>query len=97
MFLLGLMSAACTAYAKREKLRILSYGSEGVRFIEPVRIGDTITPAYLPTDEPASAAGKGWKRSAMAEAHNQRGQLVSVGRHILYLIDQPLFATKEKE
>lgn len=89
VFLLGLMSTACTLYAQRAGLRILSYGWERVRFIELVRIGDTITAAYLPSDQPAVPAGNGWKQTAAAEAHNQNGQLVGVGRHLLYLLDEP--------
>lgn len=89
LFVLGLMSTACTLYADRNELRILSYGWEGVRFIRPVLIGDTITTAYLPTNNAPVRSGKGWKRTARAEAYNQRAELVSVGTHLLYLIDPP--------
>lgn len=79
----GLMSTACTRWAERAGLRILSYGWDRVRFIKPVLLGDTITAAYALAD-PDDA---GRKRLAHADAHNQRGELVGVGTHILYVLD----------
>jgi acyl dehydratase len=83
IFVQGLMSTACTAWADREGLPILSYGWDRVRFIRPVRIGDTITAAYAAVDP----AGADAKRFARADAHNQHGELVAVGTHILYILD----------
>jgi 3-hydroxybutyryl-CoA dehydratase len=81
VILIGLMSTACTAWALREGIEIVSYGWEGVRFIRPVFFGDTITTHYAmnPDREP-----DGKKHFAVADAYNQRGELVGVGQHILY-------------
>lgn len=78
----GLMSTACTRWCEKQDLRILSYGWDGVRFIKPVILGDTITTAYALVDPEDS----GRKRLARADAHNQRGELVAVGTHILYVL-----------
>ncbi len=79
----GLMSTACTRWADLAGLRILSYGWDRVRFIRPVLLGDTITTAYAPNDP----EDQGRKRMSRADAHNQRGELVAVGTHILYVLD----------
>jgi acyl dehydratase len=79
----GLMSTACTRWAERAGLNILSYGWDRVRFVKPVLLGDTITTAYALVD-PEDA---GRKRLARADAHNQRGELVGVGTHVLYVLD----------
>jgi acyl dehydratase len=81
ILLLGLMSAAASQWARREGLDILSYGYDGVRFIKPVRFGDTITVAYAKDREDAS----GRKYFSRVEAHNQRGELVGVAQHILWI------------
>ncbi len=78
----GLMSTACTRWADREGLRILSYGWDRVRFVRPVLVGDTISTAYALED----LADKGRKRRARADAWNQRGELVGVGTHLLYVV-----------
>lgn len=81
VILIGLMSAACTAWARREGIDIVSYGWDGVRFIKPVFFGDTITTSYA-MDPERQPEGK--KYFALADAFNQRGELVGVGQHILY-------------
>jgi 3-hydroxybutyryl-CoA dehydratase len=57
----------------------VSLGYDRVRFLKPVFIGDTITLTY--TIDSVDAA----KRQSLAniEAHNQRGELVGVAKHIL--------------
>ena len=81
VILIGLMSTACTTWALREGIEIVSYGWDNVRFIKPVFFGDTITTSYaMNPDRPA----EGKKHFAVADAHNQRGELVGVGEHILY-------------
>jgi acyl dehydratase len=82
VLLLGLMSAAAAQWAIREHVDILSYGYDGVRFIKPVRFGDTITVAYAKDFEDAS--GRKWL--SRVEAHNQRGELVGVAQHILWIM-----------
>lgn len=84
VLVLGLMSTACSLYAQREGLQILSYGWEHVRFIHPVALGDTITTAYAPFDGDPSGPQTGLKQEFDAEARNQRGEVVAVGRHIMY-------------
>lgn len=78
----GLMSAACTQWALREGLDILSYGWDRVRFTRPVYFGDTITAWYAADpDVPAEGA----KRFSRAEAFNQHGDVVAVGHHIAFV------------
>ena len=79
----GLMSTACTRWADQRGLRILSYGWDRVRFIKPVLRGDTISTAYAVVEEEEG----GRKRIARADAHNQRGEIVAVGTHIMYVLD----------
>lgn len=81
VILIGLMSTACTTWALREGIDIVSYGWEGVRFIRPVYFGDTITTNYAMNPD---RAPEGKKHFAVADAYNQRGELVGVGQHILY-------------
>lgn len=82
----GLMSTACTRWAEREGLVILSSGWDGVRFVAPVHVGDTVSCAYALVDPDET----GRRRTARADAHNQHGELVAVGRHVLYVLDGPL-------
>jgi acyl dehydratase len=78
----GLMSTACTRWAERQGLRILSGGWDRVRFIAPVFVGDTISTAYALKDPSDS----GRRRMAAADAWNQRGEMVAVGTHVLHVI-----------
>ena len=57
----------------------VSLGYDRVRFLKPVFIGDTITLTYTIASVDAA------KRQSLAniEAHNQRGELVGVAKHIL--------------
>ena len=81
---LGLMSAAESEMSRRIVARggqgkPVSLGYDGVRFLKPVFVGDTLTATYtvetlLP--EKARAVGK-------CEITNQNGELVLVGNHIL--------------
>jgi 3-hydroxybutyryl-CoA dehydratase len=57
----------------------VSLGYDRVRFLKPVFIGDTITLTY--TIESVDAANR--QSQANIEAHNQRGELVVVAKHIL--------------
>ena len=82
ILLLGLMSAAASQWARREQLDILSYGYDVVRFVKPVRFGDTITVAYAKDHQD----GTGRKIFSRVDAHNQRGELVCVAQHILWIM-----------
>lgn len=82
VLVMAFMSAAATAWCAREGARTYSYGYDRVRFVRPVRIGDTVTVTYskegeLPEKKQVVAA---------VEAHNQTGQLVAVARHILWVM-----------
>lgn len=79
----GLMSTACTRWAEREGLTILSGGWDRVRFIKPVIVGDTISTGYALLDP----EDHGRRRLARADAWNQRGELVGLGVHVLYVLD----------
>jgi 3-hydroxybutyryl-CoA dehydratase len=57
----------------------VSLGYDRVRFLKPVFIGDTITLTY--TIESVDAANR--QSQANIDAHNQRGELVGVAKHIL--------------
>ena len=82
ILVLGLMSAAASRWATKEGLDILSYGYEGVRFIKPVKFGDTITVAYAKDHEDDT----GRKYFSRVEAHNEQGELVGVAQHILWIM-----------
>jgi acyl dehydratase len=78
--LVGLMAGASTHYLAWLKRPAVSYGYDRVRFIKPVRFGDTVTVVYriVRSDDE--------KRRAWAEATvtNQRGETVAVGTNILH-------------
>jgi acyl dehydratase len=58
---------------------MVSLGYDGIRFIAPVRIGDTITVRYrLLARDPAR-----YRTTSEFEVANQRGEKVLVGRHIM--------------
>lgn len=83
VLLMGLMSAAATLWAAKEGLEILSYGYDRVRFITPVRFGDTVTVAYA--HDHADPGGR--KMFSRIDAHNQRGEIVGAATHILWLMN----------
>lgn len=57
----------------------VSAGYDKVRFLKPVRLGDTVTVSYE-----VAAVDRGRGRSvAKVEAKNQRGELVAVSEHIM--------------
>jgi 3-hydroxybutyryl-CoA dehydratase len=78
VLLIGLMSTGAAQWLLRESIDGLSYGYDGVRFIKPVRFGDTITVSYAKDRE--SDDGR-WIYGRV-EAHNQHDELVGVAQHI---------------
>jgi 3-hydroxybutyryl-CoA dehydratase len=72
------MSTGAAQWLLRESIDGLSYGYDGVRFIKPVRFGDTITVSYAKDRE--SDDGR-WIYGRV-EAHNQHDELVGVAQHI---------------
>jgi len=57
----------------------VSAGYDRIRFIKPVFIGDTLTIDYVVKEiQPEKR-----RSAAKIEIHNQKGELVCVGRHVL--------------
>lgn len=83
VLLMGLMSTAATLWAAKEGLDILSYGYDRVRFIAPVRFGDTVTVAYA--HDHADPGGR--KMFSRIDAHNQHGEIIGAATHILWLMN----------
>lgn len=80
VLLVGLMSAASSVWCRDVGLDAFSYGYDRVRFVRPVRFGDTIRVSYrLVEHEPGER-----RYVAEAEALNQEGEVVAVARHILW-------------
>ncbi|HEY5333739.1 MAG TPA: MaoC/PaaZ C-terminal domain-containing protein [Solirubrobacterales bacterium] len=80
VLILGLMSAAAARWCEREGVDALSYGYERVRFIRPVRLGETVTVSYRFLREESETG----KIFAAVEAHRQDGTLVGATEHILW-------------
>lgn len=80
ILLMAFMSTAATAWCAKAGAHTLSYGYERVRFIKPVRIGDTVTVTYAKDSELPEKS----QIVAAVEAHNQRGELIGVASHILW-------------
>ena len=80
VLLLGLMSAAAARWMIQPSVDGLSYGYDGVRFVQPVFFGDTITVSYAEI----SATSDRRKITCGAEARNQHGDVVGVAEHIIW-------------
>jgi 3-hydroxybutyryl-CoA dehydratase len=82
--MIGFMSTASTRLIE-ESLRQgidstpVSLGYDGIRFLKPVFIGDTVTVSYVIGEVDAERR----RTIANVEVKNQRGELVAVGKHIL--------------
>jgi len=87
--LVGFMSTTSTLMAQRIQAAIpqvlVSYGYDRVRFIKPVRIGDTITVDYV-VGRVDEGAGKTF---AEVTIRNQQNDVVCVGTHIMKLVGAP--------
>jgi len=84
VLVLGFTSAASTILAGRLCAAhgwrsMVSLGYDGVRFVAPVRIGDTVTVRYWLKERDASRQ----RTTSQFEVVNQRGEKVLVGRHIM--------------
>jgi acyl dehydratase len=79
--LVGLMSTCSTKVLDHATTTrpAVSYGYDRVRFVKPVRVGDTITVTYEIVAEDRAAA----RTTAEITATNQRGETVAVASHIL--------------
>jgi acyl dehydratase len=61
----------------------VSLGYDRIRFLAPVFFGDTVTVTYTISEvEPERRRTRG-----KIEAHNQRGELVAVGEHLLKWVE----------
>lgn len=78
---IGLMSTCSTKVLDHAVTQrpAVSYGYDRIRFIHPVRAGDTITVSYEVKEEHRSEA----KTIAAISAVNQHGQVVAVATHIM--------------
>lgn len=84
VLVLGFTSTASTIASERLLARhgwksMVSLGYDGIRFVAPVRIGDTITVRYR-----IEGLDEARQRTTSAfDVVNQRGETVLVGRHIM--------------
>jgi acyl dehydratase len=81
VLVVGLMSTCSTRvleHATSER-PVVSYGYDRVRFVKPVRVGDTITITYEIVSENADDS----KTLASVTATNQHDEVVAVATHIL--------------
>jgi len=81
--ILGYSSAASTRILEDFERPMVSVGYDRVRFLKPVRLGDTITVTY----EITSVIAERERIVSKIEITNQRGELVCVADHIMQLID----------
>ena len=81
--ILGYTSAASTRILEDFERPMVSVGYDRVRFIKPVRLGDTITVLYTIT----SLIPEKERMVSRIEVTNQRQELVLVAEHIMQLVD----------
>ena len=81
VLVVGLMST-CTTKVLEQALTsrpAVSYGYDRIRFVKPVRVGDTISVTYeIVSQDPDQA-----KTYGEVTARNQHGDVVAVATHIL--------------
>jgi 3-hydroxybutyryl-CoA dehydratase len=79
--IVGLMSTCSTRVLDHatSSRPVVSYGYERIRFVKPVRVGDTVTVSYeiVAADLPRAMT------TATLTATNQHGEVVAVATHIL--------------
>jgi 3-hydroxybutyryl-CoA dehydratase len=76
---IGFASTTSTLMVEKTKMTAVSYGYDRIRFIKPVFIGDTITVTYTI----ATIDEESLKTVSNIEIKNQKGELCTVGQHIL--------------
>lgn len=79
MLVLSFMSTGSTRLIERVGGFAVSYGYDHVRFVAPVRFGDTVTVYYRVTGVDNDRS----RSVADVRVTNQHGQVVAVARHIL--------------
>jgi 3-hydroxybutyryl-CoA dehydratase len=80
VLLMGLMSTTGAQWMMKNSIDGLSYGYDGVRFVRPVRFGDTVTVAYAKVGQ----TDDGHKITCRVEARNQHDEVVGVAQHIIW-------------
>ena len=81
--ILGYSSAASTRILEDFERPMVSVGYDRVRFLKPVRLGDTLTIDY----EISAVDEKRERIISKIEITNQREELVLVADHIMQLVD----------
>jgi 3-hydroxybutyryl-CoA dehydratase len=81
--ILGYSSAASTRVLEDFERPMVSVGYDRVRFLKPVRLGDTVTIDY----EISSIDERRERIFSKIEISNQRGELVMAADHIMQLVD----------
>lgn len=81
VLVIGLMSTCSTKILDHatSSRPAVSYGYDRIRFVKPVRVGDTVTVTYEIVDEQFEEA----KTFGSVTATNQNGEVVAVATHIL--------------
>jgi 3-hydroxybutyryl-CoA dehydratase len=81
VLVVGLMSTCSTRILEQSPVDrpVVSYGYDRIRFVKPVRPGDTVTVTY----EITAVDRDEQKTIAAVAATNQRGEVVAVATHIL--------------
>jgi acyl dehydratase len=80
VLLMGLMSTTAGQWMLKESIDGLSYGYDKVRFIRPVRFGDTVTVSYAKVGQ----SDDGRKITCRVEARNQHDEVVGVAQHTIW-------------
>jgi 3-hydroxybutyryl-CoA dehydratase len=80
--ILGYASAASTRILEDFEQPMVSVGYDRVRFLKPVRLGDTVTVDY----EITATLVERQRIVSRVEVRNQRGDLVCVADHIMQLV-----------
>lgn len=82
VLILGFASTVASQYIRETGVAAVSYGYDRVRFIRPVRIGDTVTLRYLVS----AVDHERGRTTASVTATNQHGEIVLAAEHILHFI-----------
>src|SRR5690625_2478512 len=81
---IGYSSTASTKIAEKAKVPVVSYGYDGIRFIKPIFIGDTITVNYTVIEIDTY----NMKTIADIKITNQNNELCTVAKHIMKYITE---------
>jgi len=89
VLVLGLLSTTSSIISARSIERgcagvPVSLGYDRIRFLKPVRLGDTITARYTVESVDPEAA----RTRSRCEAFNQRGELCLAGEHIMKWVEK---------